>query len=78
MDSDSATGTATKESATVPDNYSVWIRVFKAIKTVLLSPFGRVKTPAFQAAASAFFFFTFGNYDAYGNRWSARPSSEIS
>jgi hypothetical protein len=49
----------------------------KILKTskILLSHFGRVKTPAFQAAASQhFFFFTFGSYDAYGNTWSERPS----
>jgi hypothetical protein len=40
--------------------------------------FGGLKPPPFRRQLQHFFFFTFGSYDAYGNTWSARPSSEIS
>jgi opine dehydrogenase len=39
---------------------------------------GGLKPPPFKRQLQYFFFFTFGSYDAYGNTWSARPSSEIS
>jgi hypothetical protein len=37
-----------------------------------------LKPPPFRRQLQHFFFFTFGSYDAYGNTWSERPSSEIS
>jgi hypothetical protein len=55
-------------------------RPFSGIRGLflLLSHFGRVKTPAFQAAASAFLFLYLRQLRCLCNTLSARPSSEIS
>jgi hypothetical protein len=39
---------------------------------------GGLKPSPFRRQLQHFFFFTFDSYDAYGNTWSERPSSEIS
>jgi hypothetical protein len=47
-------------------------------KTIYCPTLGELKSPPFRRQLQHFFFFTFGSYDAYGNTWSAWPSSEIS
>jgi multidrug efflux pump len=51
--------------------------IFAAIVTLYCPTLGGLKPPPFRRQFQHFFFFTFGSYDAYGNTWSARPSSEI-
>jgi hypothetical protein len=51
---------------------------FKRMINFYSPTLGGLKPPPFRRQLQHFFFFTFGSYDAYGNMWSARPSSEIS
>jgi TRAP-type uncharacterized transport system fused permease subunit len=53
-------------------------RISPMTSVVYCPTLGGLKPPPFRRQLQHFFFFTFGSYYAYGNTWSARPSSKIS
>jgi hypothetical protein len=56
----------------------MWYLILKMRTWFYCPTLGGLKSPPFRRQLQHFFFFTFGSYDAYGNTWSAQPSSEIS